>query len=199
MNRISTVGRLLLAVACVVSFAAAAPGSTRRLAGAASLVLAGLLAVPAAADEVVASGERGRTYHDFYAVNLIGQLPGFRVSNRPTKGSGENLELLADGEADVGFAQADIFAMRLRKNPKRYGRLTVVGRLADECIFIATRVGGPIASFASLGGSVEGRKPRISTALPVDTVPCSILPVTTVPRPSIMKTFSIGIKNGRST
>ena len=135
---------------------------SRYLARVAALGLAVLLAAPAAAQEVIASGERGRTYHDRYARNLMAQLRGFRISNRATKGSGENLELLADGVADIGFVQADIFAARLRKKPGRYVRLTVIGRLADECIYIATRVGGPVGSFDALGGSVEGRKPRIA-------------------------------------
>ena len=41
--------------------------------------------------------------------------------------------------------------------------------------------------------------PTISTSSPTLITPLSTLPVTTVPRPEIEKTSSIGIKNGWST
>jgi len=44
-----------------------------------------------------------------------------------------------------------------------------------------------------------GRNPTISTSSPTFTTPRSQRPVTTVPRPLIVKTSSIGIKNGLST
>ena len=126
-----------------------------------------LVASPSAAQapprfEILASGERGRTYHDHYARNLISQLRAFRIRNRETTGSGENLDLLADGRADIAFAQADVYAARLSANRKRYAVLTVIGRLTDECVYIAYRVGSPMASFAALGGPVDGRKPKIA-------------------------------------
>src|SRR3977135_3562568 len=43
-----------------------------------------------------------------------------------------------------------------------------------------------------------GRIPMISTSSPVWMIPCSTLPVTTVPRPVIENTSSIGIWNGLS-
>ena len=43
------------------------------------------------------------------------------------------------------------------------------------------------------------RKPTISTSSPTFTLPRSMLPVTTVPRPEIEKMSSIGIRNGWST
>ena len=143
-------------------------GAARRIAGAAGMVVAALLvASPSAAQEaphyeVIASGERGRTYHDHYARNLISQLRAFRIRNRETTGSGENLDLLADGRADIAFAQADVYAARLRADRERYAGFIVIGRLTDECVYIAYRVGGPIASFASLAGPVDGRKPKIA-------------------------------------
>ena len=41
-------------------------------------------------------------------------------------------------------------------------------------------------------------RPTISISSPVWTIPCSTLPVTTVPRPVIENTSSIGIRNGLS-
>src|SRR6185437_7800499 len=46
---------------------------------------------------------------------------------------------------------------------------------------------------------IVGRKPTISISSPTFTLPRSILPVTTVPRPEIEKMSSIGIANGLST
>src|SRR4051812_44752819 len=43
-----------------------------------------------------------------------------------------------------------------------------------------------------------GRKPTISTSSPTLTMPRSTRPVATVPRPEIVNTSSIGIRNGRS-
>ena len=40
--------------------------------------------------------------------------------------------------------------------------------------------------------------PTISTSSPVLTIPCSTRPVTTVPRPVMVNTSSIGIRNGFS-
>ncbi len=41
-------------------------------------------------------------------------------------------------------------------------------------------------------------RPRISTFVPGAMTPCSTLPVATVPRPSMVWTPSIGMRNGRS-
>jgi TRAP-type uncharacterized transport system substrate-binding protein len=114
------------------------------------------------AAETIASGERGRPYHDVYGANLVKLLPAFRLENRATTGSGENLDLLADGGADIGFAQADVYALRLRQDRTRYGALTVIGRLGDECVYLARRVGGPVSNLAALGGEIAGRRPRIA-------------------------------------
>ena len=43
-----------------------------------------------------------------------------------------------------------------------------------------------------------GRMPTISTSSPTLTIPRSIRPVTTVPRPEIEKMSSIGIRNSLS-
>ncbi|GJE68481.1 hypothetical protein LNAOJCKE_5725 [Methylorubrum aminovorans] len=45
---------------------------------------------------------------------------------------------------------------------------------------------------------VVGRMPTISTVSPTLTMPRSTRPVTTVPRPEIENTSSIGIRNGMS-
>ena len=128
-----------------------------------ALLVAGAVAGgPARAADTIASGERGRTYHDVYGANLVHLLPAFRVENRATTGSGENLELLAAGNADIGFAQADVYALRLRQSPARYRALTVIGRLSDECVYLVRRTGGPVSDLAALGSAIDGRKPRLA-------------------------------------
>ncbi len=138
------------------------------LARVAGVVLVGFLVASASAAQseskykILASGEPGRTYHDQYAPNLIDLLPSFHIRNRVTKGSVENLDLLADRKADLAFIQADVYAARLRLDPDRYASLTVVGRLAAECIYIAHRVPGPVASLAALGSPSGDRKAKIA-------------------------------------
>ncbi len=139
-------------------------------------ILVGVLAVvctllaggPVAADgkNVLASGVRDGTYHDAYGPNLIRLMPAFRISNRSTKGSVENLELLANGRVDLGFAQADVFAEKLQGDRERFGGLTVVGRLTDECIFLARKLDGPIRDLSALMAPVDGRAPRVAVGPP---------------------------------
>lgn len=110
----------------------------------------------------LASGEVNRTYHDVYAPRLMKLLPSFRISNRVTKGSGENLELLAHRQAELGFAQLDIYALRLRAQPKLYSGLTLIGRLDQECVYLAYRLAGPVTTFAGLAADVGGRKAKVA-------------------------------------
>jgi hypothetical protein len=115
---------------------------------------------------ILAGGERGKTYQDVYAVNLGGLLKQYHVKYRTTAGSEENLELLASKAADIGFAQADLYAARLRNEPQRFGGLTVLGRLADECLFMAYRKKGPISEWGDLKREIEKRQPTIAVGPP---------------------------------
>lgn len=99
----------------------------------------------------IASGESGGTYQRVYANNFEKQLRGYDVFHRMTKGSGENLELLVSGKADVAFAQADIYAAQLRQDPGRLDNVVMIGRIASECVYIAYRRGGPSSRWPSSG------------------------------------------------
>ncbi len=110
----------------------------------------------------VATGETGKTYDSVYGTNLSRYLQAFDVKLIPTQGSGENLDRLAAGEAEIGFAQADIYAGRVAQDPDRYADVMLVGKLDDECVYIAYREDGPVQSLADLRGPVEGRAPRIA-------------------------------------
>jgi TRAP-type uncharacterized transport system substrate-binding protein len=122
----------------------------------------GAIAEQATKFHELASGEAERTYHDVYAPRLMKLLPGFRIRNRATKGSGENLDLLADRQADLGFAQLDVYELRVRTQPERYTGLTLIGRLDQECVYLAYRRAGPVTTFAGLTSDVDGRKAKVA-------------------------------------
>ncbi|MDT4883850.1 hypothetical protein FQZ97_1199310 [compost metagenome] len=56
---------------------------------------------------------------------------------------------------------------------------------------VLPNVSNPVATLATVGPS-----PTTSTASPARSEPRSTAPVTTVPRPLMVSTFSIGIRNG---
>ena len=134
-----------------------------------TLLLSNLTGFAASAQDVrisIASGVSGGTYRGVYAADLEKQLADYTVIHRLSSGSGENLEMLADGRAAFGFAQADVYAVRLAADPERFSDLTVLGHLGVECLFIAVRKDGPIHTLAELGGSVGDRPPEIAIGPP---------------------------------
>jgi TRAP-type uncharacterized transport system substrate-binding protein len=110
----------------------------------------------------IASGAPGGTYRDAYARNLQRELRGYEVFHRESSGSGENLDLLADGDVDIGFAQADIYAAQLKQSPQRFAGLIPLGKLADECVYIAHRERGEVRALRQLGQLVGERPARIA-------------------------------------
>jgi len=129
-----------------------------------AVLLVALFSSSALADDTqiwMASGLAGGTYQ-VYARNLAKLLRGYDARYRPSTGSGQNLDLLADGQADIAFSQADVYASRLSSDPVRYEKLLVIGKLADECVYIAHRRAGPVTDLAGLGAPVGGRPARIA-------------------------------------
>jgi TRAP-type uncharacterized transport system substrate-binding protein len=110
----------------------------------------------------IASGEAGGTYQRIYAKNFETELRDYDVFHRPTTGSGANIEMLVSGEADVAFAQADIYAAQLRQDPARLENVVVIGQIAKECVYLAYRKGGAVESLAELGQPVNGRPAKIA-------------------------------------
>jgi hypothetical protein len=110
----------------------------------------------------IASGESGGTYRGVYAINFENNLRSYDVFHRKTTGSGENLELLISGKADVAFAQADIYAAQLHRNPERLEDVVLIGRVSSECVYIAYRKGGRVESLAQLGQPLVGRPAKIA-------------------------------------
>jgi len=110
----------------------------------------------------LASGIAGGTYHERYAVNIDEILVPWDVEARSTGGSTENLDLLVAGEVDFALAQADVLASRMEEEPDVFGDLVVAGTIADECLFIARWVGGPVDSFDDLSNDVGEREAVIN-------------------------------------
>jgi uncharacterized protein len=114
----------------------------------------------------IASGVSGGTYRDVYARDLEAQLSNYTVIHRVSSGSGENLEILADRRSDFVFAQADVFAARLREEPDRFGMMKVLGRLGVECVFVAVRKSGAIHSLSEVAAGLEDRAAEVAVGPP---------------------------------
>jgi len=107
-----------------------------------------------ASNEVpISTGAKGQTYHNVYGSNLsivLAEL-GYKAPLLTSKGSLENAERVASGEALLGFAQADAYANYLSANPLAASNIMIVGALGKECAYIAVREGGKINSEDDIG------------------------------------------------
>lgn len=98
----------------------------------------------------IASGLPGGTYRSVYSTNLERLMPDYKFYYRKSTGSSDNLELLATGKADLAFAQADVYAAKLAERPGDFEDLLVLGRLAEECLYIVYRRNGKLTAFDQL-------------------------------------------------
>lgn len=98
----------------------------------------------------VASGRKGFTYRSVYAPNLEKLMRGYKFLYVESEGSGQNLDMLADGKANVAFAQMEAYEEKRSADPKRYAKVLLIGRIAPECVYFARRKGGPITSLDSI-------------------------------------------------
>jgi TRAP-type uncharacterized transport system substrate-binding protein len=125
------------------------------------------LALPAQAEKTdqdmvrIASGRAGFTYRSVYATNLQKLMRGYKFVYLKSEGSGQNLDLLADGKANVAFAQADAYAQKLESDPERYGKIMLVGRIAPECVYVARRKDGPITGLDALAAQAAAGKATV--------------------------------------
>jgi len=123
-----------------------------------SLLFTLLLAAPSAAQTPlrklrIATGPQGQTYSRVYGAQLLDRLRDYNTRLLTTEGSAENLEKLLSDEADLAFVQADVYASRVQRDPGISKQVAALGRLADECVYVAYRKSGPIQSFDELKGS----------------------------------------------
>lgn len=105
------------------------------------LVAASALADPAA----ISGGKAGGTYQTVYGANLaqILKAKGHDVQLLESRGSMENLERLAKGEAQFGFAQLDAYGQYLKTGGKP---LEIVAALGQECGYLVVRKDGKVTS-----------------------------------------------------
>ncbi len=139
--------------------------ATRALAACALLALLPAASSAADGDAIwLASGHEGGTYRAVYGANLARLLRGTEVLFRETAGSAENVGLLNAGRADIAFIQADVFAGAYTSGDT--ADLQVIGRLSDECLFVAHRVDGKVGSFADLKAPADGAPLNIAVGPP---------------------------------
>ena len=108
--------------------------------------------VMAGENVVITTGQQGLTYNSVYGVNLAGALNEFGNKSQvvPSKGSLDNLDKVAAGEAQIGFTQADAFQFRRAKHPNEAQNVDIVGQLAKECVWVAVKKDGKISKAADL-------------------------------------------------
>jgi TRAP-type uncharacterized transport system substrate-binding protein len=140
----------LLAVACGDA-SAPTPEPATQTSGSAASTPEPAAALPVA---TLASGMPGGTYLDRYAAEIDERVTSWDIEPRVTAGSTENLDLLAEGKVDLALAQADVFASRIAEEPAVFGNLKLVALLAEECVFVAFRKGGPVDEFDDLAHDI---------------------------------------------
>lgn len=98
-----------------------------------------------AADTLISTGGRGGSYFST-GEKLAKILVEYDYSAQAikSKGSIENIERVATGEATLGFAQLDALAWWMNRNPEKSNALTVLGNLYSECVYVAVNTKGEI-------------------------------------------------------
>lgn len=98
-----------------------------------------------AQDVVISTGGRGGSYFAT-GERLAGVLEEYDYTAGAVKsrGSIENIERVATGEATLGFTQLDALAWWLIRNPEQADNVKVLGNLYPECVYVAVNVDGAI-------------------------------------------------------
>lgn len=112
----------------------------------------------AAANAVtITTGQQGLTYNAVYGVNLASALSEYGYSSTviPSKGSLDNLDKVAAGEAQIGFAQADAYQYWRQRHGNEAQHVDIIGELADECVFVAVKSGGKIGDESDLKAGMK--------------------------------------------
>ena len=100
----------------------------------------------------IATGGRGFTYRSVYAPNLEKLMPGYKFVYLPSEGSGQNIDLLAAGKADIAFSQSDVYAVKESQEPNRFKNVLPIGQIAPECIYIARQARPPKTTLEEMAG-----------------------------------------------
>lgn len=91
-----------------------------------------------AANGSISTGKKGGSYYQT-GENLAALMAkeGHAIQVNASKGSIENLERLASGEATFGEAQVDAYAWWATEYPDKAKKVELLGNLYPECIYIA--------------------------------------------------------------
>lgn len=118
-----------------------------------SLSLATPMAAQANENIVISTGSKGGSYHNKLGGNTrsVVREYGYQASLMTSKGSIENLNRIATGEADLGFAQADALMSWVEKNPDKADSIDILAPLGKECVFVAVAEGGKVSDEDDLG------------------------------------------------
>lgn len=107
---------------------------------------------------VITSGKQGGTYSGVYGVNLLATMKEMGapdVSLVTSKGSLENLDRVASGEAQIGFTQADALMYWRNQHPKDAAKIEISGELNEECIFAVVKDGGKVSSESDIKDGIK--------------------------------------------
>ncbi|MEV4411534.1 TAXI family TRAP transporter solute-binding subunit [Catellatospora sp. NPDC049609] len=140
-----------------------------RVSTAAALVVAVLFGVggcsepaPAPVRLTVATGSQTGVYFVFgqaFSKIVERELPHVRTDVQVTTASAENVQLVGDGRAQLGFTQADIL-------PSTGNKVMAVARVYDDLLHLVTRSDGPVRTLADLAGRrVSVGAPRSGTVI----------------------------------
>lgn len=118
-----------------------------------SLVVFGVLSLGASAETIISSGplEKSFTKMADNLVELIGKdaKGEAKATNLNSNGSVENIDNLISGKAQIGFAFADSYKLKITQDP-RTSKLKVLGVLNKGCLYVAVKNGGKISDDGDL-------------------------------------------------
>jgi TRAP transporter TAXI family solute receptor len=103
----------------------------------------------------IATGSQTAVYYLYGGAiaSLIRQrLPNVQPTVLVTAASQQNVKMVLEGSAEVGFTQADIAADNAADTPNGPAALTALARLYDDYVHLVVRRTGPIGSLADLIG-----------------------------------------------
>lgn len=105
----------------------------------------------------ITSGARDLVYNSVYGANLASALSefGYQTNVQVSKGSIDNLDKIASGEAQIGFTQADAYMYWRGQHPNDAQKVDVAGKLGEECVFAVVKSDGKISSAGDLAGPVK--------------------------------------------
>ena len=104
-----------------------------------------------AEDVVISTGGRGGSYFATgeKLANILVEYD-YAAKAVKSKGSVENIERVAEGEASMGFAQLDALAWWMNRNHEKAGSLKVLGNLYSECVYVAVNPNSSVDSEGDL-------------------------------------------------